>query len=70
MAQLFGDERCTAAIVEFLGTTEVGLRGQYRREGSDDPGRRFEMGSEGEGEGAGAEGLNENEEELGEDEGG
>jgi hypothetical protein len=26
MAQLFGDERCTAAILEFLATTEVGVR--------------------------------------------
>jgi hypothetical protein len=27
MAQLFGDERCTAAILEFLAMTEVGMRG-------------------------------------------
>jgi hypothetical protein len=26
MAQLFGDERCTPAILEFLATTEVGAR--------------------------------------------
>jgi hypothetical protein len=26
MAQLFGDERCTAAILEFLATTKVGVR--------------------------------------------
>jgi ribonuclease HI len=34
MAQLFGDERCTAAILEFLATTEVGLslRGQVARQ--------------------------------------
>jgi hypothetical protein len=37
MAQLFGDERCTAAILEFLATMEVGLRGRLRE---DDPGRR------------------------------
>jgi hypothetical protein len=30
MTQLFGDERCTAAILEFLGTTEVGARGRRR----------------------------------------
>jgi hypothetical protein len=35
MAQLFGDERCTAAILEFLATTEVGLRGRLR---ADEPG--------------------------------
>jgi hypothetical protein len=28
MAHLFGDERCTPAILEFLATTEVGLRGR------------------------------------------
>jgi hypothetical protein len=26
MALLFGDERCTAAVLEFLVTTDVGLR--------------------------------------------
>jgi hypothetical protein len=26
MAQLFGDERCTAAILDFLRTTDVGVR--------------------------------------------
>jgi hypothetical protein len=31
MAQLFGDERCTAAILEFLATTKVGVRGQVAR---------------------------------------
>jgi hypothetical protein len=31
MAQLFGDERCTAAILELLATTEVGVRGQVAR---------------------------------------
>jgi ribonuclease HI len=31
MAQLFGDARCTAAILEFLETTEVGVRGQVAR---------------------------------------
>jgi hypothetical protein len=30
MTQLFGDERCTAAILEFLGTKEVGVRGRRR----------------------------------------
>jgi hypothetical protein len=32
MAQLFGDERCTAAILEFLATTKVGLSGRRFRE--------------------------------------
>jgi ribonuclease HI len=31
MATLFGDQRCTAAILEFLENTEVGLRGQAQR---------------------------------------
>jgi hypothetical protein len=31
MAQLFGDERCTAAILEFLATTKVGVRGRAGR---------------------------------------
>jgi hypothetical protein len=31
MAQLFGDERCRAAILEFLATTKVGVRGQVAR---------------------------------------
>jgi hypothetical protein len=31
MAQLFGDERCTAAILEFLATTKVGVRGRVDR---------------------------------------
>jgi ribonuclease HI len=30
MTQLFGDERCTAAILGFLETTEVGVRGKRR----------------------------------------
>jgi hypothetical protein len=30
MTQLFGDERCTAAILEFLATTEIGVRGRRR----------------------------------------
>jgi hypothetical protein len=30
MTQIFGDERCTAAILKFLGTTEVGVRGRRR----------------------------------------
>jgi hypothetical protein len=30
MTQLFGDERCTAAILEFPRTTEVGMRGRRR----------------------------------------
>jgi hypothetical protein len=36
MAQLFGDERCTPAILEFLAQTEVGTTGrlQARRFGS------------------------------------
>jgi hypothetical protein len=36
MALLFGDERYTAAILEFLGTTEVGLKGGPRLAGDED----------------------------------
>jgi hypothetical protein len=39
MAQLFGDERCTAAILDFLRTTDVGVR----RGGTE---RRLEMGED------------------------
>jgi ribonuclease HI len=35
MAQLFGDERCTAAILEFLATTKVGVRGRVDRQITD-----------------------------------
>jgi hypothetical protein len=38
MAQLFGDERCTAAILEFLATTEVGMRGRLREPGGGEHG--------------------------------
>jgi hypothetical protein len=40
MAQLFGDERCTAAVLDFLRTTDVGVRrGKERRlEGGEDDG--------------------------------
>jgi hypothetical protein len=38
MAQLFGDERCTAAILEYLRTTEAGLRCGRRLMGEDDYG--------------------------------
>jgi hypothetical protein len=40
MAQLFGDERCTPAILEFLAQTEVGTTGrlQARRFGEDSGG--------------------------------
>jgi hypothetical protein len=40
MAQLFGDERCTAAILDFLRTTDAGVRrGKERRlEGGEDDG--------------------------------
>jgi hypothetical protein len=38
MAQLFGDERCASAILEFLGTMEVGLRGGRRLAGGEDDG--------------------------------
>jgi hypothetical protein len=31
MGQLFGDQRCTAAILGFLATTKVGLRGHVAR---------------------------------------
>jgi hypothetical protein len=30
MAQRLGDEKCTTAILEFLATTEVGMRGRQR----------------------------------------
>jgi hypothetical protein len=38
MTQLFEDERCTAAILEFLATTEVGVRGRRRLMGEEDYG--------------------------------
>jgi hypothetical protein len=57
MAQLFGDERCTAAILDFLRTTDVGVRGQ---------GRRLEAGKD-DGQDGGAEWT---EDEWSEDEGG
>jgi hypothetical protein len=49
MAQPFGDEGCTAAILEFLAMTEMGTRGRQRVEcmGEDDP----EGGSESQSEG-------------------
>jgi hypothetical protein len=49
MAQLFGDERCTAAILEFLATTEAGLRGRKARKmtGEEDPWGGSESQSEG-----------------------
>jgi hypothetical protein len=50
MAQLFGDERCTAAILEFLATTEVGLRGRKARQLAGD-GRREEDDEEAQSEG-------------------
>jgi hypothetical protein len=31
MAQLFGNERCTTAILDFLRTTDVGVRGGKER---------------------------------------
>jgi hypothetical protein len=40
MPQLFGDERCTAAILDFLRTTDVGVR----RGGTE---RRLEVGEGG-----------------------
>jgi hypothetical protein len=39
MAQLFGDERCTAAILEYLSTTEPGLRCGRRLMGEEDHGK-------------------------------
>jgi hypothetical protein len=41
MVLLFGDERCTAAILEFLATTAVGLRGgrAWQLEGDEEDGR-------------------------------
>jgi hypothetical protein len=45
MAQLFGDERCTPAILEFLAQTEVGLTGRLRSDlegGGDDGGTDYE----------------------------
>jgi hypothetical protein len=38
MTQLFEDERCTAAILEFLAMTEVGVRGRRRLMGEEDYG--------------------------------
>jgi hypothetical protein len=35
-AQIFGDERCTAAILEFLATTEVGVTGRQARQMASD----------------------------------
>jgi hypothetical protein len=40
----FGGERCIAAVLQFLQTTEVGMRGRCRREDSEDPGGRAETG--------------------------
>jgi hypothetical protein len=40
MTKLFGDERCTAAILEFLATTEVGVRGRRRLMVEEDYGER------------------------------
>jgi hypothetical protein len=56
MPHLFGDERCTAAILDFLRTTDVGLRrGKERRAEVD----------EDDGEDEGWEGLSESEHEGG-----
>jgi hypothetical protein len=33
MAQLFGGAKCTAEILAFLDTTELGLRGRLREDG-------------------------------------
>jgi ribonuclease HI len=70
MAQLFGDERCTAAILDFLRTTEVGVRrGKERHleEGEED-------GEDGHGEAEWTEDEDEGEAQSGgewsEDEGG
>jgi ribonuclease HI len=43
MAQLFGDERCTAAILDFLRTTDVGVRrgGTERRLDEEDGGAEW-----------------------------
>jgi hypothetical protein len=68
MVQLFGDERCTVAILDFLGTTDVGLRGKERRLEVDEEEeeRTGEEHDEEDGEGAQNEGW----EGLREDEGG
>jgi hypothetical protein len=70
MAQLFGDERCTTAMLDFLRTTEVGVRrGKERRleEGKED-------GEDGHGEAEWTEDEDEGEAQSGgewsEDEGG
>jgi hypothetical protein len=42
MAPLFGDERCTAAILGFLEMAGVGMRRRCRREDSEDPGKGFQ----------------------------
>jgi hypothetical protein len=41
MTQLFGDQRCTAAFLESLATTKVGVRGQLARPmaGAEDAGQ-------------------------------
>jgi hypothetical protein len=46
MATLFGDERCTAAILEFLENTEVGLRGQKGFRMESDGGTQIELEEE------------------------
>jgi hypothetical protein len=62
MAQLFGDERCTAAILDFLRTTDVGVRRGKER--------RLEVGED-DGEDGGAEWTeDEAQSEWSEDEGG
>jgi hypothetical protein len=48
MAQLFG-ERCTSAILEFLGTMEVGLRGGRRLAGDEDDDEDDDEGGKSEG---------------------
>jgi hypothetical protein len=62
MAQLFGDERCTVAILDFLRTTDVGVR-----RGTERP---LEVGED-DGEDGGAEWTeDEAQSERSEDEGG
>jgi hypothetical protein len=45
MAQIFGDKRYTATILEFVEATEVGMRGRCRREDSEDRGEGLETGA-------------------------
>jgi hypothetical protein len=51
IAQRFGGERCTAAILELLATTEVGLRGRKTRQLTGEEDARAERTEQAEQEG-------------------